>query len=110
MVANHLISMGDFDNGGYHTADYVPAGQSPGLADVVINDPEAKVAFIFQLVNAGNVPTDTLTGRMAASADQLAGITPAWPGPGRPGSATPSPAPRSRSACCWRPSPTSGPG
>jgi len=85
MVANHLISMGDFDNGGYHTADYVPAGQSPGLADVVINDPEAKVAFVFQLVNAGNVPADTLTGRMAASADQLAGITAGLAGAGAAG-------------------------
>ena len=40
----------------------------------MINDPTAKVAFIFQLVNAGNVPEGALTGRLAATADQLAGI------------------------------------
>jgi hypothetical protein len=73
-VANRLISLGDFDNGEYSTVDYVPSDQSPGLADVVINDPTAKVALIFQLVNAGNVPEGALTGRLAATADQLAGI------------------------------------
>ena len=70
-VANpRLISLGDFDNGEYSTVDYVPSDQSPGLADVVINDPTAKVTFIFQLVNAGNVPEGALTGRLAATADQ----------------------------------------
>ena len=62
-VPPRLISLGDFDNGEYSTVDYVPSDQSPGLANVVINDPTAKVAFIFQLVNAGNVPDGALSGR-----------------------------------------------
>src|SRR5450755_297663 len=48
LVANHLISMGDLDNGEYSTIDYVPSDRSPGVV-AVINDPSAKVAFNFQL-------------------------------------------------------------
>jgi hypothetical protein len=72
LIANHLISMGDFDNGEYSTVDYVPSDQSPGLA-VVINDPKAKVAFSFQLVNAGNPPGGSLAARLASTAQQLFG-------------------------------------
>jgi hypothetical protein len=75
LVSNLVIPLGDFDNGNYNTADYTPAGVGPGLANVVINNPNAKSAFVFQLVNAGNVPAGALTGRIAATADQLAGIT-----------------------------------
>lgn len=32
------------------------------------------MSFVFQLLNAGNVEPDALDGRMASSADQLAGI------------------------------------
>jgi hypothetical protein len=81
-VASRLISLGDFDNGEYSTVDYVPSDEGPGLTNVVINDPTAKVAFIFQLVNAGNVPEGALTGRLAATADQIAGITAGLSGAG----------------------------
>lgn len=70
LVANHLISMGDFDNGEYSTIDYVPSDQSPGVV-VVINDPSAKVAFNFQLVNAGNPPGGSLSARLASTAQQV---------------------------------------
>jgi hypothetical protein len=82
MVASRLISLGDFDNGEYSTINYVPSDIGPSLAPVVINDPAAKSAFIFQLVNAGNVPEGALTGRVAATADQLAGITAGLAGAG----------------------------
>lgn len=81
-VANAYFSLGDFNNGDYTAADFVPAGEVPGLAQVVINNPEAMVAFIFQLVNAGHGTDSTLTARMAASADQLAGITAGLAGAG----------------------------
>jgi hypothetical protein len=70
LVANHLISMGDFDNGEYSTIDYVPSDQSPGVV-VVINDPSAKVAFNFQLVNAGNPPGGSLIARLSSTAQQV---------------------------------------
>ena len=82
MVASRLISLGDFDNGEYSTIDYVPSDVGPSLGPVVINDPAAKCAFIFQLVNAGNVPEGALSGRVAATADQLAGITAGLAGAG----------------------------
>jgi hypothetical protein len=82
-VANRVISLGDFDNGEYSTTDYV--SDAGGLGPVVINDPTAKVAFIFQLVNNGNVPAGALTGRLAATADQLAGITAGLAGAGATG-------------------------
>lgn len=70
LVANHLISIGDLDNGEYTTSDYVASDESPGLV-VVINDPAAKVAFNFQLVNAGNPPGGTLSALLAPAAQQL---------------------------------------
>ena len=69
LVASYLISMGDFDNGEYSTADYVPPGKS-GLV-VVINDPCADVAFNFQLVNAGNAPAGSLPARLASVAHRF---------------------------------------
>jgi hypothetical protein len=74
LVGNLQQKLGDFDNGSYQTANYFPPGVGPGLDNVVMNDPDAKVGFIFQLVNSGNVPQGALTGRLAATADQLAGI------------------------------------
>jgi hypothetical protein len=60
------------DNGEYYPTQY--ADDSGGLAGVVINDPAAATTFIFQLVNAENAPAGSLTGRLAATADQIAGI------------------------------------
>ena len=82
MVASRLISLGDFDNGEYSTTDYVPSDVGPSLAPVVINNPAAKSAFIFQLVNAGHVDEGALSGRMAATADQLALFTAGLAGAG----------------------------
>jgi hypothetical protein len=76
------FKMGDFNNGTYSTVNYDPSYPNTGLARVVINDPTSKVAFIFQLLNAGNVPDDSLTGRIAATGDQLAGITAGLAGAG----------------------------
>lgn len=70
LVANHLISMGDLDNGQYSTIDYVPSDRSPGVV-VVINDPSAKVAFNFQLVNAGNPPGGSLSARLSSTAQGM---------------------------------------
>lgn len=64
----------DFNNGQYSMSDYVPSDTRPGLARVVINNPNAQVVFSFQLLNAGNVPDGALTGRIVATADQLAGM------------------------------------
>jgi hypothetical protein len=69
LVASYLIKLGDFDNGEYSTADYVPPGKS-GLV-VVINDPCADVAFNFQLVNAGNAPAGSLPARLASVAQSI---------------------------------------
>lgn len=74
LVGNLQQRLGDFDNGSFQTANYFPPGTGPGLANVVINNPDAKAGFIFQLVNSNNVPQGALTGRLAATADQLAGI------------------------------------
>jgi hypothetical protein len=76
LVASPLVlSLGDFDNGKYRTVEHVPQDSAPGLGPVVINDPTAKVAFMFQLLNTGNAPQGALSGRIAGTADQLAGIT-----------------------------------
>jgi hypothetical protein len=75
VVAASLLKLGDFNNGTYHTEQYVHGGASSGLRGVVINAPFAKVGFAFQLLNAGNVSDATLSGRVASTADQLAGIT-----------------------------------
>lgn len=62
--------LGDLDNGTY-------TNPNPGeLTDVVLNDPTAMVTFAFQLLNvgAGNMDAGALSARVAATADQLAGI------------------------------------
>jgi hypothetical protein len=74
VVAQSLLSLGDFNDGEFVPGDHVPDAQKGGLARVVINDPTSKIAFNFQLLNAGNVPAGALTGRVSATADQLAGI------------------------------------
>jgi hypothetical protein len=66
------VSLGDFNNGDYNPQDFTSPG--PGLSGIVINDRQATVSFVFQLLNAGNVEPDALDGRTASSADQLAGI------------------------------------
>jgi hypothetical protein len=80
-VASSLVHLGDHDNGTYSVLDLVH-GTGAGLNHVVINDPSSEVAFIFQLLNAGNVPDGALTGRVAATSDQLAGITAGLSGAG----------------------------
>jgi hypothetical protein len=75
MVAHQALvqmSGGGLDNGTYYPTDY--ALDSGGLEGVVINDPDAATMFIFQLVNADHAPAGSLTGRLAATADQIAGI------------------------------------
>ena len=64
------LRLGEFNNGVHQVAQAVR--DRPGT---VINDPDAKVVLNFQLVNSANVPADTMSGRMAGTADQLAGIT-----------------------------------
>ena len=71
-IASSLVSLGDFNNGDFNTEDFTHG--AVGLTGVVINDPQVKVSFIVQLINAGNVPAGTLDGRVAATADQLSGI------------------------------------
>jgi hypothetical protein len=65
------LRLGEFDDGVHPVAHAVRA--RPGT---VINDPDAKVVLNFQLVNSGdgNVDPDALSGRLAATADQMAGI------------------------------------
>jgi hypothetical protein len=70
LVDSWSDKLGDFNNGTYFTPQSV-RDHPP----TVINDPQSKVQFIFQLVNNGNVPSGQLSGRAAATADQLAGIT-----------------------------------
>jgi hypothetical protein len=70
LVASHFISLGEFDNGEYSTIDYVPSNQSPGVV-VVINDSGAKVAFNFQLVNAGDTPGGSLLAQLASVAQSI---------------------------------------
>lgn len=63
-----------FNNGTFVPDDHVAPDQRGGLARVVINDPMARVAFAFQLVNANNLSENTISGRLIATADQMAGI------------------------------------
>ena len=70
LVDSWSDKLGDFNNGSYATPQPVRAHPP-----TVVNDPESKVQFIFQLVNNGNVSSGQLSGRAAATADQLAGIT-----------------------------------
>jgi hypothetical protein len=74
MVGSRTFALGDFDSGGYATVDLVPDPEGTRLPPIVVNDPSSKVAFSFQLLNAGNVSADALTGRAASTADQMAGI------------------------------------
>lgn len=78
IVAQKLLRLGDLDSGNgdrvYHPDDLVSDADKGGLAGVVLNDPMSMVAFNFQLLNAGNVPAGALTGRVASTADQMAGI------------------------------------
>src|SRR5262249_12026410 len=90
VVAQKLLYLGDCDSGNgsrvYHPDDLVSnEADKGGLAGVVINDPMSKVAFNFQLLNAGNVPAGALTGRVSSTADQLAGIGAGLAGAGAKG-------------------------
>jgi hypothetical protein len=80
-VASSLVHLGDHGDGTYSVSDLVH-GEGTGLNHVVINDPSSEVAFIFQLLNAGNTSDGALTGRVAATADQLAGIVAGLAGAG----------------------------
>jgi hypothetical protein len=82
LVAEQIVDLGEHDNGEYSTIDFVSSDEGPGLTRVVINDPTANVAFIFQLLNAGNVSAQELNGRVVATADQLAGMTAGLAGAG----------------------------
>jgi hypothetical protein len=70
LVDSWSDNIGDFNNGTYFTPQSVH-----DHPPTVINDPQSKVQFIFQLMNNGNVPSGQLSGRAAATADQLSGIT-----------------------------------
>jgi hypothetical protein len=83
LVAYNLVGLsGGFNNGDFATQDYVRVGQSVGLSGVVINDPFAKVAFIFQLLNAGNAPSNELDARIVATADQMVSLAAGLAGAG----------------------------
>jgi hypothetical protein len=69
-----VLSLGDHSGGAFAPDDVVPSEQKGGLVDVVINDPTSIAAFSFQLVNNGNKPATELSGRLAASADQIASL------------------------------------
>ena len=77
MVDSWSERLGPFDNGTYFTPESV-RNRPP----VVINDRRSKVAFIFQLVNNEHAGPDVFNGRVAATADQLAGITAGLAGAG----------------------------
>lgn len=67
LVASNFAHLGSFSDGTHQT-------NVPGLQAVVINDPNAKVDFVFQLVNAGNPSSDTVEAAMLGTATQLSGI------------------------------------
>jgi hypothetical protein len=69
--------LGDYNNGTYYTPASV-RNHPP----IVINDRRSKVAFIFQLVNNGNADAGVFNARVAATADQLAGIVSGLAGAG----------------------------
>src|SRR5947208_3037080 len=71
LVKSRVIALGDFDNGEYSVIDYVPSDIGPGIA-VVVNDPDAKVAFNFQLVNSSTPLNAWLQGNLASAAQALA--------------------------------------
>lgn len=73
LVAQQILHLGDFSDGDYDPNNFLSGTVTNGLRDVVINDPTSIVGFIFQLVNAGNVPEGALAGRLAATGDQISG-------------------------------------
>ena len=54
---------------------------TPASPSVVINDPNVKVDFVFQLVNAGNASSDTVEAALLGTAEQLIGIGASSAGP-----------------------------
>ena len=69
VVDSFSKKLGEFDNGTYS----VPAAVR-NRPPVVINDPQSHATFIFQLLNNEHVSPDVVDGRVASTADQLAGI------------------------------------
>jgi hypothetical protein len=68
LVASDFAYLGQFDEGTTQQPGNV------GIPAVVINDPSAKVDFVFQLVNAGNPSIGTVDAAMLGTAEQLIGI------------------------------------
>ena len=68
MVDSWSEKLGDFDNG-----THFPPESALNHPPVVINDRRSKVGFMFQLLNNGHLDLGALDGRVAATADQLAG-------------------------------------
>ena len=85
IVASNVLKLGDFNNGSYQTEDYVHGTDTLGIPSVVINNPDSKVSFLFQLVNADHDSAPTIAGRVIATADQLAGIGSGLAGAGAAG-------------------------
>lgn len=73
VAATDVLSLGDHGKGTYHVQDFLH-DQMPGVTGVVINDPDATVTFVFQLLNAGNSSASNLSARVIATADALSGI------------------------------------
>jgi hypothetical protein len=92
VVASNVVKLGDFNNGTYQTEDYVHGTDPLGITNLVINDPDSKVTFTFQLLNSGNEGADVLSGRVIATADQLAGIGSGLAGAGADSVAAAAPA------------------
>jgi hypothetical protein len=67
LVASNFVHLGSFSDGTHQTGDV-------GLLSVVINDPNVKVDFVFQLVNAGNASSETVEAALLGTAEQLIGI------------------------------------
>jgi hypothetical protein len=82
IIASNVVKLGDFNDGSYHTQDFVHGTDTLGIEVLVINNPSSKVTFLFQLVNAGHYSAPTVAGRVIATADQLAGIGSGLPGAG----------------------------
>jgi len=67
IVASDFKHLGSFNSGTYPT-------QAHGIQTQVINDPLAKVDFLFSLVNAGNASSETVKQAMLGTAQQLVGV------------------------------------
>jgi hypothetical protein len=67
MVASDFKHLGSFGSGTYPT-------QADGIQALVINDPFAKVDFLFGLVNAGNASSETVKQAILGTAQQLVGV------------------------------------